>query len=252
MKESKYFRVGAFYRDPDSQAVILQCQNRQEAEQWVPKVKQMLYPGEDTQNYSVHIFEFKLQINQNQLNHYRITVNRPTQRVFDTMEEEMEYDNSLSFDAVVEAESEEEAKAVFFSEWFPLYAQGKTPEVYDIYVDEVPLSELVEKEKRMLRQRLVGRYILKTHGDISVREYSRMMRKENEAEQERFFYEGLKNHLHRLRTADYLERRLDTERMSHAEFCRICDELSAAKVGDAFEAINRAAIETYGKEVENR
>ena len=47
---------------------------------------------------------------------------------------------------------------------------------------------------------------------------------------------------------EYLEKRLDLERITYAEFNRICDELCAAKVGDEFEKINRAATEKHGKE----
>ena len=142
MKKRKYFRVGAFFRDENSKSVIVQCYDRKEAENWIPRVKAMLYPGEDTGNFRVRVFEFKLQINLNNLNHYRITVERPIQRELKDFDEEMEYDNSLAFDAVVEADNEEEAKGIFFSDWFGFYALGKKPDEYDIYVDEVPLEEM--------------------------------------------------------------------------------------------------------------
>lgn len=75
-----YYRVGAFYRNENSKAIIIQVHDRKEAESWVPRVKAMLYPGEDTAEFRVSIFEFKLQINLNNLNHYRITVERPIKR----------------------------------------------------------------------------------------------------------------------------------------------------------------------------
>ena len=106
-----YYRVGAFYRNEDSKAIIIQVHDRKEAESWVPRVKEMLYPGENTENYRVSIFEFKLQINLSNLNHYRITVERPIKRDFKDWEEENLYDNSLAFDGVVEANDIEGAKA---------------------------------------------------------------------------------------------------------------------------------------------
>ena len=243
-----YYRVGAFYRNEDSKAIIIQVHDRKEAGSWVPRVKEMLYPGEDTTNFRVSIFEFKLQINLSNLNHYRITVERPIKREFKDWEEENIYDNSLTFDGIVEAEDEESAKSKFLEEWFDFYALDKKPEEYDLYVDEVPIKELIEKEQRMLRQRLIGNYARDHYGDMSVREFNRMMRQDDSTEKDKMFYEELKNHLHRIRIVEYLEKRLDIERITYAEFNRICDELCAAKVGDEFEKINRAATEKYGKE----
>ena len=100
----------------------------------------------------------------------------------------------------------------------------------------------------MLRQRLIGNYARDHYGDMSVREFNRMMRQDDSTEKDKMFYEELKNHLHRIRIVEYLEKRLDLERITYAEFNRICDELCAAKVGDEFEKINRAATEKYGKD----
>ena len=58
-----YYRVGAFYKNENSKAIIIQVHDRKEVESWVPRVKAMLYPGEDTADFRVSIFEFKLQIN---------------------------------------------------------------------------------------------------------------------------------------------------------------------------------------------
>ena len=249
MTKQRYYRVGAFFRDENRKSVIVQCYDRKEAENWIPGVKAMLYPGENTENYKVRIFEFKLQINLSNLNHYRIVVERPIQREFKDFDEEMEYDNSLAFDAVVEADDEEGAKEVFFQDWFDFYALGKKPEEYDIYVDEVPLEEMIEKEQRMLRQRLISKYAAENFGDMSVREFNQMMRRDDEEEQNQMFYKALADHLKMVRMAEYLEKRLDTDKLTHAEFCKIRDELCVAKVGDEFEKINLAATAKYGREV---
>ena len=100
----------------------------------------------------------------------------------------------------------------------------------------------------MLRQKLIGRYAQDHYGDMSVREFNRIMRQDESPEKDRMLYEELKNHLQRIRIVEYLEKRLDLERITYAEFNRICNELCAAKVGDEFEKINRAANERYGKE----
>jgi hypothetical protein len=62
------------------------------------------------------------------------------------------------------------------------------------------------------------------------------------------FYEALKEHLKRLRLAEYLEKRLDASRLLHSEFTEILDGLCAASESESFEKINRAAVEKYGKE----
>ena len=46
-----YYRVGAFYRNENSKAIIIQVHDRKEAESWVPRVKAMLYPDEDLKTW---------------------------------------------------------------------------------------------------------------------------------------------------------------------------------------------------------
>lgn len=249
MTKQRYFRVGAFYRDENSKSVIVQCYDRKEAETWIPRVKAMLYPGENTDNFQVHIFKFKLQINLNSLDHYRITVERPIRREFKDIDEEMEYDNSLYFSAEIEALDENDAKSKFFEDWFDLYSLGKKPEDYDIYIDEIPLEEMIEKEQRMLRQRLISKYAAENFGDMSVREFNKMMRRDDEEEQNQMFYKALAEHLKNIRMSEYLEKRLETDKLSHAEFCEIRNALCSAKIGEEFEKINLAATAKYGKAV---
>lgn len=61
-----------------------------------------------------------------------------------------------------EAEDDESTKSKFLEEWFDFYALDKKPEEYDLYVDEVQIKELIEKEQRMLRKRLLLMRILST------------------------------------------------------------------------------------------
>ena len=243
-----YYRVGAFYKDENKKQIIVQCYDRKEAEQWIPKAKEMLYPDENTENYMVSIFEFQLQINLNNLNHYRITVERPIKRDFKDEWEECDYMSAESFDALIEAENEVAAKEKFLSEYFGLYTQDRTPDEYDIYADEVPIEKVIEDEQRMLRQRLISKYAAENFGDMSVREFNQMMRRDDKVEQNQMFYKALSEHLKRIRMTEYLEKRLDTDKLSHAEFCKIRDALCLAKIGEEFEKINLAATAKYGKE----
>lgn len=243
-----YYRVGAFYKDENKKQIIVQCYDRKEAEQWIPKAKEMLYPDENTENYIVSIFEFQLQINLNNLNHYRITVERPIKREFKDEWEECDYLSAESFDALIEAENEVAAKEKFLSEYFGLYTQDRTPDEYDIYADEVPIEKVIEDEQRMLRQRLISKYAAENFGDMSVREFNQMMRRDDKVEQNQMFYKALSEHLKRIRMTEYLEKRLDTDKLSHAEFCKIRDALCLAKIGEEFEKINLAATAKYGKE----
>lgn len=249
MTKQRYFRVGAFYRDENSKSVIVQCYDRREAETWIPGAKAMLYPGENTEDFRVHIFEFQLQINLNNLNHYRITVERPVERAGTDFDEETDYDGSLTFDAVVEAKDADEAKKMFFEDWFDLYARGHKPEEYDIYIDEIPLEEMIEKEQRMLKHRLICRYASEKLKDLPAGEFVRLMREDDSDEKDQMYYEELRDLLKRLRLSAYLEKRLETDKLSHAEFCEIRDALCSAKAGEEFERINFAATEKYGKAV---
>ena len=244
-----YYRVGAFYKDENKKQIIVQCYDRKEAEQWIPKAKEMLYPDENTENYMVSIFEFQLQINLNNLNHYRITVERPIKREFKDEWEECDYMSAESFDALIEAENEVAAKEKFLSEYFGLYTQDRTPDEYDIYADEIPIEKVIEDEQRMLRQRLISKYAAENFGDMSVREFNQMMRRDDEEEQNQMFYKALAEHLKNIRMSEYLEKRLETDKLSHAEFCEIRNALCSAKIGEEFEKINLAATAKYGKAV---
>jgi uncharacterized membrane-anchored protein YjiN (DUF445 family) len=247
MNKIRYFRVGAFYRDENSKEIIVQCYDREEAEGWIDRAKEMLYPGENTDGFIVTVFEFKLQINLNNLNHYRITVERPLKREFKDEWEECDYLTAQAFDALIEAENEIDAKEKFINEHFKMYTQDRTPEQYDIYVDEVPVEKVIEDEQKMLRQRLIGKYISEKYGDISVREYNQMMRRDDENEKNTMFYKALSEHLKRLRMSEYLESRLDTSKLSYADFCTIRSGLCSAKSNEEFEKINLAAVSKYGK-----
>ena len=247
MNKTRYFRVGAFYRDENSKEIIVQCYDRKEAEGWVDRAKEMLYPGENTDGFIVTVFEFKLQINLNNLNHYRITVKRPLKREFKDEWEECDYLTAQAFDALIEAENEIDAKEKFINEHFKMYTQDRTPDQYDIYVDEVPVEKVIEDEQKMLRQRLIGKYISEKYGDISVREYNQMMRRDDENEKNTMFYKALSEHLKRLRMSEYLESRLDTSKLSYADFCTIRSGLCSAKSNEEFEKINLAAVSKYGK-----
>lgn len=246
MNKTRYFRVGAFYRDENSKEIIVQCYDRKEAEGWVDRAKEMLYPGENTDGFIVTVFEFKLQINLNNLNHYRITVKRPLKREFKDEWEECDYLTAQAFDALIEAENEIDAKEKFINEHFKMYTQDRTPDQYDIYVDEVPVEKVIEDEQKMLRQRLIGKYISEKYGDISVREYNQMMRRDDENEKNTMFYKALSEHLKRLRMSEYLESRLNTAMLSYAEFCTIRNGLCSAKSNEEFEKINLAAVSKYG------
>ena len=248
MTKQRYFRVGAFYRDENVNSVTVQCRDRKAAEKFIPKLKAMFYPGENTENYIVRIFEFKLPINRNNLNHYRITIERPLKREFKDEWEECDYMTAQAFDALIEAENEVEARAKFITESFRMYTEGRNPDEYDIYVDEVPVEEVIEDEQRMLRQRLISKYAAENFGDMAVREFNQMMRRDDKDEQNQMFYKALSEHLKRIRMSEYLEKRLNTDKLSHAEFCKIRDSLCSAKISKEFEKINLAAIAKYGKE----
>ena len=129
------------------------------------------------------------------------------------------------------------------------YVHTQGWQLYDIYIDEIPLKEMIEKEQRMLRHRLICQYASEKLGDLSVREFNRLMREDDSDEKNQMFYEGLRDLLKRLRLSEYLEKRLETDKLSHAEFCEIRNALCSAKIGEEFEKINLAATAKYGKAV---
>ena len=252
MTKQRYFRVGAFYRDENVNSVTVQCRDRKTAEEFIPKIKEMLYPGENSENYEVRISEFKLPINRNRLNHFRITVKRPVSRAsYDECEED-DYMNAEAFDALIEAEDEAATKEKFISEYFETYSYSRDLCNYDIYVDEEALENVLEERQRMLRQRLISKYATDTYGDLSLSEFNRMMRRNDNEEQNQMFCKALSEHLKKLRMTEYLEKRLETDKLSHAEFCEFRDALCVAKNSEDFKKINLTAITKYGKELHDK
>jgi hypothetical protein len=110
----------------------------------------------------------------------------------------------------------------------------------------VPLCEVIADERKRLRHRLINKYLCNKYGDMPIRDFARLMQQSDENGDETF-YEALKEHLKRLRLAEYLEKRLDASRLLHSEFTEILDGLCAASESESFEKINRAAVEKYGK-----
>ena len=242
-----YYRVGAFYKDENRKEIMVQVPNRASAEAMVPQVKQILFPGEDIENYPVRIFEFKLQVNLNRLNHYRITVYRPAERIYTDEQEEMLYESAEAFDEVVEADTEEEAKATFLRDYFESYAVGRSPDEYELYVDEVPLSELIKGEEERLLGRIVNGYMREKYGHLPLREYARLMRAQDSGQSDEIRYEALQAFSRALSITEYMEKKLDTASLTYNEFCVIRNQLRAAKTGEDFCRINLEIMERYGR-----
>jgi hypothetical protein len=102
---------------------------------------------------------------------------------------------------------------------------------------------VIEDEQRMLRQRLISKYVAENFGDMSVREFNQMMRRDDKDEQNQMFYKALSEHLKRIRMSEYLEKRLDTDKISHDEFCKIRDSLCSAK--PKLQAKTKSMVEMF-------
>lgn len=150
-------------------------------------------------------------------------------------------DNEI-INAIIEAENEADARKQFIDEYSKHY--NEISDKYDIFIEEVSIKELIDKEQKALYQRLICKHIEDNYGDLSVVEFNTVFQSQSK---DKMIYMGLKAYLKRLRVSEYLQKRLDVEKISHAEFCRICDALCNARDNDEIERISKEINTKYGK-----
>ena len=231
-----FYKVTIIEKNDNHREMIVKADSKEAAVAMIPAAKAFLFPGEDTSEYIAFPESIHIDMLGAQVPHWRITVIRPVSREQDEWEE----CGPGTGEMTLEAESPEEALRQIKEEIkFPA----------DFYVREAPLSEMIAEEKEHLEYLIHNDYITDRYGDVSVREFNRLMRKKfkSEEEKEQSEYEALRHFLGKINLHKMLARKLDLTQMSVAEHDALISELQRTKEREPFMKLFEEAIAKYGK-----
>jgi hypothetical protein len=119
----------------------------------------------------------------------------------------------------------------------------------EFYAREISVEQLTAEEEEYLRYRIKEDYIFAKYGDVSAREFYRLMREQFNGEKNRFYYDALQFFLGKTRLRNAPERSIDLEKISAAEYNALISRLPLANDRTEFEKILNEAKEKYGKVV---
>ncbi len=128
-----------------------------------------------------------------------------------------------SFEWVVEADSEEDAKS-------KLMENEHCEEIR-----EISLKERIEREENELRQAIKWEYVYRRYGDVPIREFSKIQKQLNEDGE--IYYKALVDYNKAQRLSKRLSRRKDFGSLTMAEYKELLNKLVDAKTEEEFNAI---------------
>ena len=232
-----FYKVTIIEKNDNHREMIVKADSKKAAAAMIPAAKAFLFPGEDTSGYIAFPERVHIDVMGAQVPHWRITVIRPVSREQDEWEEcgpgtgEMTLEAESAEDAIRQVKEEIKCPAEF-------------------YAREVPIAEMIAEEKAHLERMIHEAYVLDQHGDVSVREFNRLMREKfrDTEEKERHEYEALRHFFGKIHFHKMLARKLDLTKLSAAEYDALIAELQRTKEREPFMNIFDKAVEKYGKE----
>ena len=231
-----FYKVTIIEKNDNHREMIVKADSKEAAVAMIPAAKAFLFPGEDTSEYIVFPESIHVDVMGAQIPHWRITVIRPVSETRDEWEEcgpgtgEMTLEAESAEDAIRQVKEEIKCPAEF-------------------YAREVPVAEMIAEEKAHLERMIHEAYVLDQHGDVSIREFNRLMREKfrNTEEKERHEYEALRHFLGKIHLHKMLARKLDLTQMSVAEHDALISELQRTKEREPFIKLFEEATAKYGK-----
>ncbi len=233
-----FYKVTILEKSDNHREMIVKADSKEAAVEMIPAAKAFLFPGEDTSKYIAFPESVHIDVMGAQVPHWRITVIRPGS---DEARDEWEECGPGTGEMTLEAESEEDAIR-------QVREEIKCPA--EFYAREVPMAEMIAEEKTHLERMIHEGYVLDQYGDVSVREFNRLMREKfrNTEEKERHGYEALRHFIGKIHLRNMLARKLDLAKLSVAEHENLISRLQRTKERELFMKLFEGAIEKYGKE----
>ena len=231
-----FYKVTIIEKNDNHKEMIVKADSKEAAVAMIPAAKAFLFPGEDTSEYIAFPESIHVDVLGAQVPHWRITVIRPVSETRDEWEE----CGPGTGEMTLEAENPEEALR-------QVKEEIKCPA--DFYVREAPLSEMIAEEREHLEYLIHNDYITDRYGDVSVREFNRLMRKKfkSEEEKEQSEYEALRHFLGKINLHKMLARSVDFKKITVAEHDALVSELQHTKERELFMELLNGAIVKYGK-----
>ena len=231
-----FYRVIVLEQDDNKRSLLLKADEKMNLSTTASTVADFLFPGEDTSEYETCLTPMLIGVGKSKLMYFRVTAIRPSTSS-DTEEFPPEYE------IVLEADSEKEAENKALADAYKGYPGKKL----EAFAEQVSVKELIAEEENYLRNRIRQDYLLEMRGEVSLKELCDWRQGEEKNEEE--YYRAVRFFLNKMRMRNALERSIDLEKISAAEYNTLISRLPLANDRAAFEIILNEAKEKYGKVV---
>ena len=248
-----FYRAAIIKNDRNARSVTLREMTKEQVAEMLPRIKSFLFPDEDSSGYRHWIWEHQVDAYGPGIQVPEVTVNvyRPVEKKliegFEDFEDDdwdiMEDDGGW-YEELIEADSLEEAREKLLSKDCPYKTVG-----YDechIYINEVPISKLLEEARHSLIRRTESLYLNALKPEMTVREYIQIYR--NMEENEELQYRALQYMRAVFAHATGMHRDIDLTKMSASEYIETLKRFSIIKDYAEWERQYNELKVKYGKE----
>ena len=248
-----FYRAVIVKEKTNSKTITLRAKSKEDIEEMMPRIKSFLYPDEAASEYKYLIWTHEVEAYSPgvKVPEYQVTVYKPEEKKIvegfeDWEDDELYYDDGCWYEEIIEADSLEEAREKVMSKDCP-YQNVEYNECL-VYINEVPVSMLLEEAKHSLLSRVENAYIDVKRPEMTVREYNQIHR--DMEQNERLQYEALKYMRSVFVVATCLGKaKFDLEKMSAKEYIDLLTQLPLLNDDrDAWNSMFEDAKRKYGKE----
>lgn len=248
-----FYRAAIIKNDRNARSVTFREMTKEQAEEMMPRIKSFLFPDEDTSGYRHWIWEHQIDAYGPGILVPEVTINvyRPVEKKLVEGFEEFEDDDwdvmedgGGWYEEIIEADSLEAAREKLLSKDCPYKTVG-----YDechVYINEVPISKLLEEAKHSLISRVENAYIDTKLSEMSVREWHQIHRDMEKSEE--LQYRALKYMRAVFAHATLMDRDIDLTKMSAAEYIETLKRLPTIEDRAEWERQYNELKTKYGKE----
>ena len=236
-----FYRVTILEKNDNHREMIVKAGNKADALAQIPAAKAFLFPSEDASEYTAFVSTVHLDVLEARVPHWRITVIRPqANEQTDGDWDDWQDVEPRTFTMTVKADSPEEAIQM-------VRADVDYPN--EAYAKEISVTELIAEEEDYLRYRIKEEFFTAKFPDISIREFSNLMKGKNqtEAEAEETFYKAIQFFVSKNRMRNALTKSIDLSKISAADYETLISKLPLTSDRDSFNAILDEAKAKYGK-----
>jgi hypothetical protein len=251
-----FYRAAIIKNDRNVRSVTLREMTKEQVEEMLPRIKGFLFPDEDSNGYRHWISEREIDAYGPgvKVPEYTVNVYRPAEKKavegfedFEDEEWDVMEDGGGWYEELIEADSLDEARKKLLSKECPYKSVG-----YDecqIYINEVPVSTLLEEVKHSLIRRAEDAYIETRRPELTVREYIQIHRSIEQSED--LQYRALKYMRSVFVHGSSMKRDLNLTEMSAAEYIEAMTKLPTIEDRSEWEALYNELKAKYGKETED-